>query len=305
MNPIFAGMAIQAIGGLFGGRKKKKAAKQLAAKIDASIASAVEQVGADQDMAKAIRADDEARLKAATGYDLAKLRDQAEAAGFNPLTVLEATGGAGYDGRGAVLTTPFVYDKAGVMMHGADLQAGVGQAVVDRSGYVGDVIAGVGSGIVDYGNTRAQQRHEMVMLETTLRGNTSSPGAIRGTRVAGGKRGRTPPLVGGQVAVPGANTYGPPFQHKEWVFTPGGTPFQIDASWMRRNTYEPGDYLQPGDYEQWLGESGQAASLGYGLPMYKEMAGSQLDMGREVAPGQTRFSPRTNATRPVMSGGWW
>lgn len=55
-----------------------------------------------QRAARRENAEYEARLRAATGYDFTKLRDQAISAGFNPLTVLQATGGAGYDGRGAV-----------------------------------------------------------------------------------------------------------------------------------------------------------------------------------------------------------
>lgn len=61
----------------------------------------------DNRRAKKNRQAEEARLRAATGYDFVKLRDQATAAGFNPLTVLQATGGAGYDGRGAVVSQPY------------------------------------------------------------------------------------------------------------------------------------------------------------------------------------------------------
>lgn len=61
----------------------------------------------DNKRAKKNRQAEEARLRAATGYDFVKLRDQATAAGFSPLTVLQATGGAGYDGRGAVVSQPY------------------------------------------------------------------------------------------------------------------------------------------------------------------------------------------------------
>lgn len=90
---VLAGVA--AVGNLLGGRKRFKAQQR-----------------AD--------ADYQARLAAATGYDLVTLRQQAESSGFNPLTILQATGGQGYDYRGGV--------------------AGPGQAA-QYAGYVGDAIA--------------------------------------------------------------------------------------------------------------------------------------------------------------------
>lgn len=307
MNPIFAGMAVEGIGKLLGGGQKQKYAKRYRAEAQAVADEAVHAIEREKQEVKDLRAADEARLKAATGYDLKKLRDDAVKAGFNPLTILQATGGAGYDGRGAVLSTPFVSSE-GAYARRLDASMGTGQAVIDGAGYVGDAIAGLGQSIVDYGTLRMQQMHEAAMLETSLRGNTSSAGAVRGTRVAGGKAGRVPSMVGAQVAVPGANAAGPPFQRKEWVFDPSGKPFQIDATWMRRNGFEPGDYLQGGDYENWLGESGQAASIRYSADPYAEIVGRDTGwhMGWAVPPepvpeGQTRFSPRTTAIRPALS----
>lgn len=217
MNPIFAGMAVQAVGGVMGGKSRTKLAKRYRREAQAAAENYKGALVADQDRlaamniadqerAIAYRADDEARLKAATGYDLAKLRDDAVKAGFNPLTVLNATGAAGYEGRGAVLTTPFIGREFIGSADGdrAYFDANMGsQSAVNTAGYVGDAVAGLGSGIVDYGTLRMQQRHEAAMLEASLRGNTSAPGAIRGTRVAGGRRGGTAPLVGA-VTVAGA-----------------------------------------------------------------------------------------------------
>lgn len=271
MNAILAGMAVQAVGKLVGGGRQQKYAKRYRAEAQAAAEEAIRAVQREKQEVKDIRAEDEARLKAATGYDLVKLREDAIKAGFNPLTVLGATGGAGYDGRGAVLTTPFVSSE-GAYARGLDVNMNTAQAVIGGAGYVGDAIAGIGDGLVSYGEQQQQMRHEALMLEASLRGNTSSPGAVAGSRVAGGMKGRTAPMVGAAAIAPGANAAGPPFQKKEWVFDPQGNPFQMDATWMRRNGFEPGDYLQPGDYENWLGESGQAVSLGHALPEYRNQA---------------------------------
>lgn len=79
----------------------------------------------DNFMANRTRKKDEARLRANSGYDLVKLREQATAAGFNPLTVLQATGAAGYDGRGAVMATPF-------QPFGRDALTGLGADIRER-----------------------------------------------------------------------------------------------------------------------------------------------------------------------------
>lgn len=195
MNPMLVGMAVDAVGKLVGGGQKQKYAKRYRAEAQAAADEAVRAVQLEKQEVKDLRAEDEARLKAATGYDLVKLRQDAIKAGFNPLTVLSATGGAGYDGRGAVLTTPFVSSE-GAYARRLEANMGTGQAVIDGAGYVGDAIAGLGQSLVDYGSLRMQQRHEAAMLEASLRGNTSAPGAVRGTRINSGRAGSVPPLVG-------------------------------------------------------------------------------------------------------------
>lgn len=62
---------------------------------------------ADYLFGKMQRKDDEKRLRANQGVNFKLLRKQAEKAGFNPLTALMATGGAGYQNANNVLQTPF------------------------------------------------------------------------------------------------------------------------------------------------------------------------------------------------------
>lgn len=152
------------IGSLVGGRAKKRAAKKLAADIDAAASDVIQQTKNDAQQALALARDDERRLKEATGYDLGKLRDDAIKAGFNPLTVLQATGAAGYDGRGAVVTSPFVAEApAWEARMNAKLSAG--GAVVDTSGYVGQAISAAGSGYFDQRNADAQLETEKLRTQ--------------------------------------------------------------------------------------------------------------------------------------------
>ncbi len=139
--PIAAAAGIaQGIGSFLSGKSKAKAAKELKKSVDNLSNRAVEEAHQDQFRAIEYRAGDETRLREATGYDLVKLRDDATKAGFNPLTVLNATGGAGYDGRGAVLTTPFVA-RAGDYWNKVNSRLGAGAAVVETAGYLGDAIS--------------------------------------------------------------------------------------------------------------------------------------------------------------------
>lgn len=117
MFGLIAGIA-SGVGSLIGARQRKKQAARDAAR------------------ALQLAREDERRLKDATGYDFEKLRDQAVAAGFNPLTVLQATGGQGYDGRGAIVTSPFVPQA-------------------QYAGYIGDAI---GAGLQTYLDVRQQDR---------------------------------------------------------------------------------------------------------------------------------------------------
>lgn len=140
MNPAMIAAAVQGVGSLIGGGAKNKYAKRYRQEAQFSGDVAVARAEEEKLQAKQWRAEDEARLRAATGYDLQKLRDQAYAAGFNPLTVLEATGGAGYEGRGAVLETPFL-STAQAYANRANIDMGTAGQVVDTAGYVGDALA--------------------------------------------------------------------------------------------------------------------------------------------------------------------
>lgn len=199
MNP-FIGMGVQLGGNLLSGLSKKKAAKKLRNDIIKKVDERQEMAerdtmyntivrGQDQERAIQYRKDDEARLKEATGIDFQKLRDDAQKAGFNPLTALQLTGGAGYDGRGAVLTTPFMdtperhladYDNT------PDLLAGVGGTMVDSAGYFGDAIAGLGSNLIGLSADQAARAHEVNLAQMQLNGRTPARTANGGGTYSGG-----------------------------------------------------------------------------------------------------------------------
>lgn len=187
-GPLLAA-GLQAAGSLIGGFSRNKAAKKLKKSLDTTMlrarreveqdqARALEYRALDQSEAAALARADEGRLRDATGFDFAKLRDDAMSAGFNPLTVLAATGGSGYDGRGAVLTTPFVsrpfLEYNDVTQEHARVVAGIGSTLVDTAGYFGDAIADGSSAYFNQKNTEQgfaleQRRLEGMEMETLLR----------------------------------------------------------------------------------------------------------------------------------------
>lgn len=133
MSWALALQAASGVAGIIGGNRQAGAAREArrAAELRADAAIAAGQ----RDQARLIeyRKADEARLVAATGFDFQKMRDQAIAAGFNPLTVLAATGGAGYDGRSAVLETPFV-SEAEDQWRKVDVYTAMSGAVTQTAG---------------------------------------------------------------------------------------------------------------------------------------------------------------------------
>jgi len=290
MSLALIGAGISALGGIFGGRSRKKAAKKAAAQaqqmqnqVNAAADAAVAQTSADQFAALELRAQDEARLKAATGYDMIKLRDDATAAGFNPLTVLQATGGAGYDGRGAVMVSPFIgrsdsmMAKASLMSAGMGVQAQAQGGVVQASGYFGDALSGLGNSLFDIGAAGAQRNHEMAMQTAAMRGSTSSLGASGGT-VSTARRGATAPLVGAKTisASPG-RYYGP--DPLVSVRTSLGWR-KIDPGAAKRLGVGPGDWLMASDYEDLLGEIPGAVAGGADA-----ILGKGPFFGKQAAPG--------------------
>ncbi|QXP08679.1 MAG: hypothetical protein [Arizlama microvirus] len=188
MNPALIEGGLQLVGGLFSGKAKKKAAEKLKKTTDSAAWDAINAQYRDIERIAEQTRFDEARLQAASGYDLTKLRDDAEKAGFNPLTVLAATGGAGYDGRGAILTTPFL-SSADAYWNKANLQASVGGALVDTAGYLGDAISAAGSaffGQMNEQNRNALEAQHIAALyqPATAKQKVSSP-FIGGTKNGG------------------------------------------------------------------------------------------------------------------------
>jgi len=150
---------VSLLGNALGGRSRNKSAKNARTNTDKLAVYAIQQEAKDAARALELAREDEARLRAATGYDFKKLRDDAIAAGFNPLTALQATGGAGYDGRGAVVMSPFMPLATG-KWNRANLYAGASGAVIETAGYMGDALASAGSAFVDQLNQTKTQALE-------------------------------------------------------------------------------------------------------------------------------------------------
>lgn len=177
MNLALAGAAAQLAGGIFGGRRRDKRAMRQLGEIQRAADDVVQAAREDQWRAEQMRAADEARLKGATGYDLAKLRADAIAGGFNPLTLLQATGGMGYDGRGAILSTPFV-GMQDAMRGRVDARLGALGTVTQTAGYFGDALTGFGDSLVGLGRDALQRRHELTLQQVDLAGRTSARSAL-------------------------------------------------------------------------------------------------------------------------------
>lgn len=189
MNPALIAGGLQLAGGLFGGSSRKKAAEEVfdavKQKLKDSTASAdfaISQISADRAAAAEYDA-------AHSGYDLAKLRDEAQAAGFNPLTVLAATGGQGYS-RG-LISSPFIsmsdamFRKADLeASHANSLQGGAGQATVDTAGYLGDAIAAAGNAYFGQANEMARdltERQKIAAMASPVGFGTTAFGSpVRG-----------------------------------------------------------------------------------------------------------------------------
>lgn len=148
MNPMVIAQGASFVGDLIGGKKREKAQKKLEGKAqkyaERDYNQAMRNRDADQAEALGLMQGDEARAReshrAGIGYDLQRLRDEAKAAGFNPLTVLQNTGAANYAiTPEPVLTSPFIGRPAHRDRLGALL--GTSGGAVENAGYVGDAVS--------------------------------------------------------------------------------------------------------------------------------------------------------------------
>lgn len=213
---------------------------------------------------------EEQRLRDATGYDFVKLRDQAVAAGFNPLTVLQNTGGAGYDGRGAVVSRPY-------------------------SPFIGDALA---SGVTTFFDVRESERRfdldrkrdELLSRELDKVGeafaSSRSPfGAPASVALSGGavSVGDMPDLFrapqNGFSSVPLRSAAGD-------VFLDPGAAYRLGL--------RPGDWIMPQDYTALLGE---------GVGDYRGGVESVVGSGPFNDPPKRPFVPTPAPVRNPFGGG--
>lgn len=330
------GAGISALGGIFGGRKRKKAAQAAerqvavnaaanAGEADKNYSAAFNEAAYDQTRASDLRALDEARLKDATGIDMVKLVADAERAGFNPLTVLSSTGGAGYDGRGAVLTTPFVGradaafryadGMANVRTGGSGMMADAGRAVAATAGYVGDAMSDFGHSLFQIGASNIQRKHEVAMQNASFRDAAAARSAIYGQSAGGGRNGGSAPLVGPTLATGPISLGGDPSKN-QWVMNPDGSvyvPFSsgggsnYDPRYLEQLGIKPNTPMNPGDvadswnqimgavgsFDTWFGGTGFNQWLQRSEPS-RRLANRRAVQGPPVAPAPVWRAPSGN-----------
>lgn len=262
MNPAILAGLVQGGGSLLGGlgrRKASKAAEKVAegTALDAVNTAANDEnmrqklVGQDRKDLAALIKRDEARLRANSGYDLVKLRDQAVKAGFNPLTVLNATGGAGYDSRGAVLTTPFLARSerfeglADDFWRRADLITQAYGASVSTAGYFGDAISAGGSAYFGQRQQEAQNALERERIDILRQEAASRPAQS----VSNGSPFSDAPVRREDVAY---REFIGPRQPVE-VWTPNGW-IAVPAGVAERLGLESGQSVIGEDWTRWKGE---------------------------------------------------
>lgn len=274
MNMALIAGGSQLLGGLLGGGRRDKRAMRQLAEIQRAADDAVEHYRADQDRVKALRAEDEARLAAATGYDLEKLRDDARAAGFNPLTVLGATGGAGYDGRGAVLQTPFI-SMGDAMRIRVDARLGAAPLAVENAGYVGDAIAGAGAAFTSAALSQAQMLadKEIQMAMASMAKNASEPARSEARASVASPFDVATFPVGDTLDYGALAADGGPLVTQDgkqvYVRLAEGRGTWVSSDLARRKGWKPGDMVSTGDFDdefnQLVGSAWAAESWVHGF----------------------------------------
>lgn len=209
---VVAGVA-QGVGSFLSGKKSAGEARVARRAVDARMQEAI------RFMKKA------AKSGGLTGFDFKKLRDDAIAAGFNPLTALSATGGQGYD-----LASPFAA-TADLMVRRAELLGSMSGAVIDNAGYFGRAL---GDGFGAFFAQRESERNfsldsQRLALEAqyNLGGAARSGGGFGGSSGFGGMPVANGPFAPAPGIIPGA------FQTGYSPFTQGVTAMIGDALGMR------------------------------------------------------------------------
>jgi len=196
-----AGALVQGASSLIGGRARKNAAKDADRAAYDTGDLIVRATREDQGRAIDYRNSDQARIdsdfeKYGSGndLDLKRLRDESIAAGFNPLTVLGATGGAGFTtGSPTVLTTPFI-PLADAFRDRANLVAGTANASIETAGYIGDALGDAGRAFMDQRNADRDYQQQVIRTEAIQRESMGINGVSpfgAPSRVVSGSRGRT------------------------------------------------------------------------------------------------------------------
>ena len=198
-------------------RQRDQAALDAARDRDQAVLDQIR--GADQARAIEYARSDEARALAAhreaVGYDFGRLVADAQAAGLNPLTVLSATGGANHARTAApIIETPFIgrdmigsevarsevarssvvgsqfvsrpsIDRASVYLGGSGAVEAARSSKVASSGYVGDVVAGMGDLYIGYSQEQARLAADRDLAEAIRTGGSKGRAVGRSPRSGG------------------------------------------------------------------------------------------------------------------------
>lgn len=171
----------QLLGGLLSAGSQKKAAKKALNEARRQQQYLIAAAREDAYTAQVKRDADMAQLAKMRGVDLVKLREDAVAAGFNPLTVLQATGAAQYDRADGFISSPFM-PVSDAYRTGADYVMQARGLGVQTAGGVGAAIANAGSAFVNTKMSVAEMRMQQQMLKAMLsdggtKGNAAVPNA--------------------------------------------------------------------------------------------------------------------------------
>lgn len=258
---LIAGAA-QGLGSLLGGRKRDKAARNAERGNIIDRRDAVVMARQDQEEMLRLARDDEARLLAATGYDFVKLRADAEKAGFNPLTAFQLTGGAGYDGRGAVIMSPFI-SKMETFVNMSSAVSGARGTRVGTAGYLGDAISSAGSAFFDQFNEDRAANLDAARLKLA-RDELSMAAAAFGAPTVRQTTGVTQTVA--TPFGPSAAAYGPQLPKDVVRLDSMNGEVYIKKGAAERLGLEWGDYLTAGDYTELIGEVAGEIRAGAEIP---------------------------------------
>ena len=268
------------LGGLFSNRSKKKAAAQ---QYENDLKQAAQQnkydIEREARQSEMIERTEKERFK--------WLVEGAESAGFNPLTVLGATGGAmGQTANAAGMTAP------GKTAPISTMGDSIAQAGANFAAYMGDPIAKQTEKLRNELLTKQidQIDRENLRFGQPVTRQTSSPVKTRGPRT-------------GHISGPDNPSTRPwPRVDRVLVRSPYGVNFNVPADVAKRNRWNRGDSLTQGDVAELIGESTEVVA-GLTIDTVLERMAQQGIITDKLAPVDEEFPLMTAPSREGRRSG--